>query len=134
MRKLVSMFVISVWVFAQTLTAANSSAHMAPVEDLPVHSAHHAMAGHGMQSEVDAPTGHDKSSHAVHCPASGAKKAPAGSPDGNCCDHANCHVADLVLGGANIGTRHIEVFETDAQRSHVVWVPASPLPPPNPRS
>ena len=131
MRKLFNMLVIAIWVFAQTLTAANSSAHMAPAGEPPVHSADHSVAGHGMDSGSANPAGHSQTNHAMPCPASGTKKAPVDSTDGNCCDHANCHVVDLVLSNMDLGSRRVEIFGSASQNSLVVWAPASPFPPPN---
>jgi hypothetical protein len=130
--KLLNMLIVIIWVLAQTLTAANSSVHMASTtQPSHQHSSHHEMAGHGMHSDAGAPAGHDQSGNAMPCPASGANKAPDGSSDGNCCDQANCHVVDLVLNQVQLGSRHVEIFGIAAQRSHVVWAPASPFPPPN---
>jgi hypothetical protein len=132
LQKLLNTLVIVFWVLAQTMTAANSSVHMTPGSQSQLHhSPHHEMTGHGMHSDAAAPAGHDQSGYAMPCPASGANKAPDGSSDGNCCDQANCHVVDLVLNQVQLGSRHVEIFGIAAQRSHVVWAPASPFPPPN---
>ena len=131
LQKLLNMLVVIIWVLAQTLTAANSSVHMASTtQPSHQHSSHHEMAGHVMHAAA-APAGHDQSGDAMPCPASGANKAPDGSSDGNCCDQANCHVVDLVLNHVQLGSRHVEIFGVAVQWSHVVWAPASPFPPPN---
>ena len=133
MSKLVNMLVIAVWVFAQTLTAANSGTHIPSNAGSTSHGAHSAMTGHSMHADLSSEVDGHAGNHATPCPVSGAKKVPSGSSDRNCCDQANCHVADLMLANADTGGRHIEVFDVDAQRSHIVWAPASPLPPPNRR-
>lgn len=132
MSKLLNMLIVIVWVLAQTMSAANSSVHMAPSGHYPLqHSSHHEMTGQGIHSDSAALAGHAQSGNAMPCPASGANKAPDGSSDGNCCDQANCHVVDLVLNDVQLGARHVEIFGVAPQWSHVVWVPASPFPPPN---
>jgi hypothetical protein len=135
LRKLLNMLVIAVWVLAQTMTAANSSTHRTAGHAPSGHPAHYTATAHSMHSDASAAAGatagHEMTGHDVHCPASDHGKPPAGTADGNCCDQANCHVADFVVANASVEARHIETFGIDGQRSLVVWAPPSPLPPPN---
>lgn len=132
MKKLLNIVVLLVWVIAQSITAANSGTHMRHDGGSAGHTAQTAHQDHAMTSAAGMHDGHSAAHDAgAPCPVTGQAAPDSNGIAGDCCDHANCHVADLILGAVAVTGRQLVTFEVAPLHTHLGWSPASPLPPPN---
>ena len=133
MPKLLNIAVLVFWVIAQTITAANSGTHVRHHGTSTGYTAHSIHHDHAAQHASVTEGGH-AATHAggAPCPETGQAAPESNGIAGDCCDHANCHVADVVHGAVAVTGQQLAGFGVVILHPHSGWSPASPLPPPNP--
>lgn len=133
MKNLLNIAVLVFWVIAQTVTAANSGNHMRHGGVNAGHAAQTVQHDHAANSASDMHDGHSTAHETgAPCPVTGQAAPDSNGVAGDCCDHANCHVADLIQGAVTVTGQQLVTFGVATLHPHTGWSPTSPLPPPNP--